>query len=110
YKSAYVAAKHGVLGFTKTLALEIATNGITANSICPGYVKTPLVEKQIEATASARGISKEAVVNDVMLAAQPTKKFVTYEQLAGALLYLVSKSGGSVNGASFSIDGGWTAQ
>ena len=86
YKSAYVAAKHGVIGFTKTLALEIAETGITCNAICPGYVKTPLVENQIADTAKVRGISEEEVVRDVMLAAQPTKQFVTYEQLAAANL------------------------
>lgn len=110
FKSAYVAAKHGVMGFTKTLALEVATAGITVNTICPGYVKTPLVDKQIAATARARGISEEAVVKDVMLAAQPTKKFVSYEQLAGALLYLVSDNGANTNGTALSVDGGWTAQ
>jgi 3-hydroxybutyrate dehydrogenase len=110
FKSAYVAAKHGVMGLTKTLALELATHGITANTICPGYVKTPLVESQIAATAMARDITPDAVVKDVMLAAQPTKQFVTYEQLAGALLYLVSTSGASTNGTSISVDGGWTAQ
>jgi 3-hydroxybutyrate dehydrogenase len=110
FKSAYVAAKHGVMGLTKTLALELATHGITANTICPGYVKTPLVESQIASTAKARGITEEAVVTDVMLAAQPTKQFVTHEQLAGALLYLVSTSGASTNGTSISVDGGWTAQ
>jgi 3-hydroxybutyrate dehydrogenase len=110
FKSAYVAAKHGVLGFTKTVALEVATSGITCNAICPGYVKTPLVQGQIADQARTRGISEEAVVRDVMLAAQPTKKFVTFEELTGALLYLVSDAGASVNGASLAIDGGWTAQ
>ncbi|WP_291843269.1 3-hydroxybutyrate dehydrogenase [Maricaulis sp.] len=110
FKSAYVAAKHGVMGFTKTLALEVAEDGITCNAICPGYVKTPLVENQIADTAKARGISEEAVVRDVMLAAQPTKKFVTYEQLAGALLYLVSDAGANMNGSWISVDGGWTAK
>lgn len=110
FKSAYVAAKHGVMGFTKTLALEVAENGITCNAICPGYVKTPLVENQIADTARARGISEEEVVRDVMLAAQPTKQFVTYEQLAGALLYLVSDAGANMNGSWISVDGGWTAK
>ena len=110
FKSAYVAAKHGVMGFTKTLALEVAEQGITCNAICPGYVKTPLVEMQIADTAKARGISEEEVVRDVMLAAQPTKQFVTYEQLAGALLYLVSDAGANMNGSWISIDGGWTAK
>ena len=110
FKSAYVAAKHGVMGFTKTLALEVAEDGITCNAICPGYVRTPLVENQIADTAKARGISEEEVVRDVMLSAQPTKKFVTYEQLAGALLYLVSDAGANMNGSWISIDGGWTAK
>ena len=110
FKSAYVAAKHGVMGFTKTLALEVAEQGITCNAICPGYVKTPLVENQIADTAKARGISEEEVVRDVMLAAQPTKQFVTYEQLAGALLYLVSDAGANMNGSWISVDGGWTAK
>lgn len=110
FKSAYVAAKHGVIGFTKTLALEIAETGITCNAICPGYVKTPLVENQIADTAKARGISEEEVVRDVMLAAQPTKQFVTFEQLAGALLYLVSDAGANMNGTQITVDGGWTAK
>jgi len=109
FKSAYVAAKHGVLGFTKSVALEVARSGITVNAICPGYVKTPLVEAQITDQAKARGISEEAVMRDVILAAQPTKAFVTVEQLAGLLLYLVSDAGASVNGAALSVDGGWTA-
>ncbi|CAN0463013.1 unnamed protein product, partial [Discosporangium mesarthrocarpum] len=107
FKSAYVAAKHGVMGFTKTLGLELAEDGITCNAICPGYVKTPLVENQIADTAKARGITEDEVVRDVMLAAQPTKKFVTYEQLAGALLYLVSDAGANMNGSWISVDGGW---
>ncbi|WP_417477480.1 3-hydroxybutyrate dehydrogenase [Maricaulis sp.] len=110
FKSAYVAAKHGVIGFTKTLALELAEDGITCNAICPGYVKTPLVENQIADTARARSISEEEVVRDVMLAAQPTKQFVTFEQLAGALLYLVSDAGANANGTAITVDGGWTAK
>ena len=110
FKSAYVAAKHGILGLTKTVGLELATFGVTCNAICPGFVKTPLVEAQIVDQAKARGISEEAVMRDVILAAQPTKQFVTFDQLAGMLLYLVSDAGASANGASFSIDGGWTAQ
>ena len=110
YKSAYVAAKHGILGLTKTIALEVAQQGITCNAICPGFVKTPLVEAQIADQAKARGISEEAVMKDVILAAQPTKQFVTVEQLAGQLLYLVSDLGASANGAAFTVDGGWTAQ
>lgn len=110
FKAAYVAAKHGVLGLTKTVALEVARDNITVNTINPGYVKTPLVENQIADTAKARGISEDEVVNDVMLSAQPTKKFVTYDQLIGALLYLVSDDGANVNGNSITIDGGWTAK
>jgi 3-hydroxybutyrate dehydrogenase len=109
FKSAYVAAKHGVIGLTKTIALEVARDGITCNAICPGYVKTPLVEAQIVDQAKARGISEEAVMSDVILAAQPTKKFVTFEQLGGMLLYLVSDLGASANGAAMVVDGGWTA-
>jgi 3-hydroxybutyrate dehydrogenase len=99
FKGAYVAAKHGVLGLTKTVALEGATFGITCNAICPGYVKTPLVEAQIADQAKARGISEEQVMRDVILAAQPTKKFVQFSELAGMLLYLASDLGASVNGA-----------
>ncbi|RZJ96014.1 MAG: 3-hydroxybutyrate dehydrogenase [Brevundimonas sp.] len=110
FKSAYVAAKHGVIGFTKTVALELAQDNITCNAICPGFVETPIVEKQIADQARTRGISKEAVLKDVILAAQPTKRFVTTDELAGIFLYLVSDLGASANGASFSIDGGWTAQ
>lgn len=109
FKSAYVAAKHGVLGLTKAVALELATFGVTCNAICPGYVKTPLVEGQIADQARARGMTPEQVMRDVILAAQPTKRFVTYEELAGLLLYLVSDAGASVNGAALSVDGGWTA-
>jgi 3-hydroxybutyrate dehydrogenase len=110
YKAAYVAAKHGLLGLTKTVALELATHGITCNAICPGYVKTPLVEAQIADQARARGISQDQVMRDVILAAQPTKAFVSFPQLTGLLLYLVSAAGASVNGAALPIDGGWTAQ
>ncbi|HAQ35100.1 MAG: 3-hydroxybutyrate dehydrogenase [Maricaulis sp.] len=110
FKSAYVAAKHGVLGLTKTVALEVAETGITVNAICPGYVKTPLVENQIADTAKARGISEEEVVRDVMLAAQPTKRFVEYDQLVGALIFLVSEAGASCNGTHIAVDGGWTAK
>src|SRR5579863_1600942 len=109
FKSAYVAAKHGLLGLTKTVALEVAEAGITCNAICPGYVKTPLVEAQIADQAKARGMTPDQVMRDVILAAQPTKKFVEFSQLAGLLLYLVSDMGASANGAAFSIDGGWTA-
>lgn len=110
FKSAYVAAKHGVIGLTKTVALEVAEHGITCNAICPGYVMTPIVKNQIADQARTRGISPERVVKEVMLAAQPTKRFVTTEELAGLFLYLVSDLGASANGTAFSIDGGWTAQ
>ena len=110
FKSAYVAAKHGVLGFTKTVALELARDNITCNAICPGFVETPIVEKQIADQARTRGLSKEAVLKDIILGSQPTKRFVTTDELAGIFLYLVSDLGASANGASFSIDGGWTAQ
>jgi 3-hydroxybutyrate dehydrogenase len=109
FKSAYVAAKHGVLGLTKTAALELAQAGVTCNAICPGYVLTPLVQAQVKDQARTRGISEEEVVRTVMLAAQPTKQFVTFEQLAGCLLYLVSDAGASTNGAACTVDGGWTA-
>jgi 3-hydroxybutyrate dehydrogenase len=109
YKSAYVAAKHGITGFTKTVALEAAQYGVTVNAICPGYVLTPLVEKQIPETAAARGISEEAVKRDVLLAAQWTKKFVTVEQLAGVALFLCSDAAENITGVSLPVDGGWTA-
>ena len=110
FKSAYVAAKHGVIGLTKTVALEVAQHGVTCNAICPGYVMTPIVRNQIADQSRTRGITPEQVVNDVMLTAQPTRRFVTVEELAGLFLYLVSDLGASANGASFSVDGGWTAQ
>jgi 3-hydroxybutyrate dehydrogenase len=110
FKSAYVAAKHGLAGLTKTAALETAACGITVNAICPGYVLTPLVEKQIPDTARTRGITEEQVVNTVLLAAQPTKQFVTIEQVASLAMYLANDAAASVTGALLSIDGGWTAQ
>jgi len=110
FKSAYVAAKHGVAGLTKTVALEVAQQGITVNAICPGYVLTPLVQKQIPDTARARGITEQQVVNDVLLAAQPTKQFVTTQQIASLAVYLASDAAASITGAILSIDGGWTAQ
>ena len=109
FKSAYVAAKHGLLGFTKTIALEGAQFGVTTNAICPGYVRTPLVEKQIPETAKARGMTEEQVIKDVLLAAQPTKKFVTTEEISDLALFLCSKNSESINGAALSIDGGWVA-
>ena len=110
FKSAYVAAKHGIAGFTKTVALEVAEHGITVNAVCPGYVLTPLVEKQIPDTAKARGISEEAVKRDVLLAAQPTKKFVAVEEIAGLVAFLCSEEAASITGALLPVDGGWTAQ
>ena len=109
YKSAYVTAKHGITGFTKTVALETAEDGVTVNAICPGYVLTPLVEKQIPDTAKARGITEEQVKRDVLLAAQWTKKFVTVEQLAGTALFLCSDAAENITGVSLPVDGGWTA-
>ncbi|MBQ1541854.1 MAG: 3-hydroxybutyrate dehydrogenase [Caulobacteraceae bacterium] len=110
FKSAYVAAKHGIVGFTKTAALELATSGVTANAICPGYVKTPLVVAQIADQAKSRGMSEEDVMKNVILAAQPTKKFVEFSELTGLLLYMVSDAGASMNGAAVAVDGGWTAE
>jgi 3-hydroxybutyrate dehydrogenase len=110
FKSAYVAAKHGIAGLTKTVALETAAFGITVNAICPGYVLTPLVEKQIPDTAKARGITEEQVVNTVLLAAQPTRQFVTIRQVASLAIYLAGDDAASVTGALMPIDGGWTAQ
>ncbi len=109
FKSAYVAAKHGVAGLTKTVALEVAEHGITVNAICPGYVLTPLVEKQIPDTAKARGITEEQVIKDVLLAAQPTKQFVTVTQVASLTAYLASNAAASITGAILPVDGGWTA-
>jgi 3-hydroxybutyrate dehydrogenase len=109
FKSAYVAAKHGVAGLTKTVALEVAEQGITVNAICPGYVRTPLVEKQIPDTAKARGITEEQVVKDVLLAAQSTKQFVTIGQVASLARYLASDDAASITGAILPVDGGWTA-
>jgi len=110
YKSAYVAAKHGIAGLTKTVALEVAAQGITMNAICPGYVWTPLVEKQIPATAKARGITEAQVISDVLLHAQPTKQFVQVEEVAALTTFLASDAGASITGAIIPIDGGWTAQ
>lgn len=109
FKSAYIASKHGVIGFTKTIALETAQNGITCNAICPGYVLTKLVENQIADQARTRGISEDEVVKNVLLAVQWTKKFVTVEQLAGVALFLCSESADNITGISLPVDGGWTA-
>ena len=109
FKSAYVTAKHGIAGLTKTIALEVATNKITVNCISPGYVWTPLVEKQIPDTTKARGLTKEQVINDVLLEAQPTKEFVTSEQVAAIAVFLCSDAAAQITGANISVDGGWTA-
>ena len=108
-KSAYVAAKHGIAGFTKSVALETAKDGITANCISPGYVWTPLVEKQIPDTMKTRGLTREQVMNDVLLAAQPTKRFVTPEEVASLALFLCREEARSITGTNLSMDGGWTA-
>lgn len=108
-KAAYVAAKHGIAGLTKTVALETATFGITVNAISPGYVWTPLVEAQIPDTMSTRGLTREQVINDVLLEAQPTKEFVTAEQVAAFALFLCRDEAAQITGANLSIDGGWTA-
>jgi 3-hydroxybutyrate dehydrogenase len=110
FKSAYVAAKHGVAGLTKTVALEGAKFGVTCNAICPGYVLTPLVQKQIPDQARTRGITEDQVINDVMLANQPTKRFVTVEEIGALTTFLASDSSGSITGAIIPIDGGWSAQ
>jgi 3-hydroxybutyrate dehydrogenase len=109
FKAAYVAAKHGIAGLTKTIALETAAFGVTANAICPGYVWTPLVERQIPETMAARRLTREQVIKDVMLAAQPTKQFVTVEEIAALALYLSGDMARSITGAVLSVDGGWTA-
>jgi 3-hydroxybutyrate dehydrogenase len=109
FKSAYVAAKHGIAGLTKTVALEVAEQNITCNAVCPGYVLTPLVQKQIPDTARARGISEDEVVRNVLLAAQPTRKFVTVEEVAALVRFLCGSEAASITGAVLPIEGGWTA-
>ncbi len=109
FKAAYVAAKHGLAGLTKTAALELALHGVTVNCISPGYVWTPLVERQIPDTMKARGMTEEQVIRDVVLAAQPTKQFVTVEQVASLAVYLTSEAASQITGANLSMDGGWTA-
>jgi 3-hydroxybutyrate dehydrogenase len=110
FKSAYVASKHGIAGLTKTVALELAKSKITCNCISPGYVWTPLVERQIPDTMAARKMSKDQVINDVLLAAQPTKEFVTVGQVASLALFLCSEDAAQITGANLSMDGGWTAE
>ncbi|MBM3115184.1 3-hydroxybutyrate dehydrogenase [Jeongeupia naejangsanensis] len=109
FKSAYVASKHGILGLTKTVALELAEHGVTANAICPGYVMTPLVQKQIPDTAKARGITEEEVVRDVLLASQATKRFVEVDELGALAAFLCSDGAASITGIALPVDGGWTA-
>ena len=109
FKSAYVAAKHGIAGLTKTVALEVAEQNITCNAVCPGYVLTPLVQKQIPDTARARGISEDEVIRNVLLAAQPTRKFVTVEEVAAFVRFLCGAEAASITGAVLPIEGGWTA-
>ena len=110
FKSAYVAAKHGIAGLTKTVALEMAEHSITVNAVCPGYVLTPLVEKQIPETAKARGLTHDQVVRDVLLHAQPTRRFVTTEEIGAFALFLCTDAAASITGAILPVDGGWTAQ
>ena len=110
FKSAYNASKHGIAGFTKTIALELAQAGVTANCISPGYVWTPLIEGQIPDTMKARGLTREQVINDVLLAKQPTKKFVQPEEVGALAVFLCRPEAGNVTGANWSIDGGWTAE
>ena len=110
FKSAYVASKHGVIGFTKSAALEVAQQGITVNAICPAYVITPILEKQIDDQAKVHGIARESVINDVILAPVPTKEFVKLDDVASLALYLASDAASQITGAAISIDGGWTAR
>ena len=109
FKSAYVAAKHGIVGLTKTVALEAARSGVTCNAICPGYVWTPLVEKQIADQARAHRMTPEQVVTDVLLTAQPNRKFASVEEIGALTTFLCGDSGASITGASLAVDGGWTA-
>ena len=109
YKADYVAAKHGVLGLTKVTALETAEDGITCNAICPGYVRTPLVEQQIDGQAKAHGISRDKVISDILLKNQPNKRFVEVAELAALALFLCTDNGASVTGVALPMDGGWTA-
>ncbi len=110
FKSAYVAAKHGIVGLTKTVALELAIHGVTVNCISPGYVWTPLVENQIPDTMKARGLTREEVINDVLLDSQPTKQFVTVDEVAAIAIFLCGDAAKQITGANLSVDGGWTAE
>jgi len=110
FKLAYVAAKHGVLGLTKTVALEVAKTGITCNAVCPGYVKTPLVESQIRDQAKVHGLSEEQVVRDVILASQPNKRFVEVDALGDIVVFLCSPTADAITGAALLVEGGWTAR
>ncbi|MDD3800284.1 MAG: 3-hydroxybutyrate dehydrogenase [Novosphingobium sp.] len=110
FKSAYVSAKHGLAGLTKTVALELAQTGVTVNCVSPGYVWTPLVENQIPDTMKARGLTREQVINDVLLAGQPTKRFTQVEDLGAMAVFLCREEAGNITGSNFSMDGGWTAQ
>ena len=110
FKSAYVAAKHGLVGLTKSVALEVAETGITCNAICPGYVRTPLVEGQIESQAKAHNLPRDRVIREVILAAQPTKRFIEVEEVAALALFLCGDAARSITGAALPIDGGWTAR
>jgi 3-hydroxybutyrate dehydrogenase len=109
FKSAYVAAKHGIVGLTKVAALEAAESGITCNAICPGYVYTPLVEAQIDGQAKAHGISRDEVIRDVLLAQQPNKRFASVEEIGALTVFLASDAAASITGAALPVDGGWTA-
>ena len=110
FKSAYVAAKHGVVGLTKTVALELAGKGVTCNAVCPGFVLTPLVETQIEDRAKETGLDRETVIRDIILAKQPSKEFATVEEIAAATAFLASREAAQITGTTLSVDGGWTAQ
>jgi 3-hydroxybutyrate dehydrogenase len=109
FKSAYVAAKHGLLGLTKVTALEAAEDGITCNAICPGYVYTPLVEAQIEGQAKAHGVPRDQVIRDVLLAQQPNKRFASVEEIGALAVFLATEAAASITGAALPVDGGWTA-
>ena len=110
HKAAYVAAKHGVVGLTKTIALELAGTGVTCNAVCPGFVLTPLVETQITDRATELGVDRETAIRDVILARQPSKQFATVEQIAAATVFLASEDAAQITGTTLSVDGGWTAQ